>query len=429
MTEPSSPSLQPAFDAADRQYASALFDAVRARSAAAEGVTRAAYSEVETAVLEIIATAARESGLTTRFDDAANLVVELPEQVAEGPAYWVGSHVDSVAEGGNFDGLAGVIAALLCLRKAKQSNLSLGRPLVMVALRAEEAVWFGQMYIGSSALLGQLSEADMLRPHRETGRSLRECLEIAGTDVERIAAGTSLVDPATIGAWLELHIEQGPQLVQRGLPVGIVTGIRGSTRHRTVHCRGASGHSGAVPRADRRDAVLAMAHLMVAVDEEWKRLDANGVDLVTTFGMVGTNPNEHAETRIPGEVSFSIDIRSRSRETMESFYQFFRSRCASLETSRSVKFEFDERVIVEPAAVDEAWMQRFRDSSAGLGYGSMDILSGAGHDAAVFSYAGVPAAMVFVRNDGGSHNPGEQMDLDDFMMGVEVLYNAIVAAP
>nr|ART40087.1 K406 [uncultured bacterium] len=421
--------MEQAFDDEDRSLAAGLFSAVRDLSKAEQGVTRAAYSETETAVLRLIGSTAESYGLTSRVDGAANLVVEMPEAVAEGPVTWVGSHVDSVAEGGNYDGLAGVVAGLLCVVKAKQQGLKLRRPLALVALRAEEAVWFGQMYIGSSALLGQLGPADMLRPHRETGRMLRDCLEAVGADVENIAQGISLVDPTTVGAWLELHIEQGPQLVQRELPVGIVTGIRGSTRHRTVHCRGASGHSGAVPRADRRDSVLAMAHLMVAVDEEWKRLDSGGVDLVTTFGMVGTNPNEHAETRIPGDVSFSIDIRSRSRETIESFYQFFRAQCASLEASRGVKFEFDERVIVEPAAVDEEWAQRFRDSSDGFGYGSMDILSGAGHDAAVFSYVGVPAAMVFVRNDGGSHNPGEQMDLDDFMMGVEVLYNAIVSAP
>lgn len=417
-----------AFDDEDRSLAAGLFSAVRDLSKAAQGVSRPAYTDTETAVLNLIASTAASYGLTSRFDGAANLVVEMPDAVAGGAATWVGSHVDSVAEGGNYDGLAGVVAGLLCVVKAKQQGLKLQRPLALVALRGEEAVWFGQMYIGSSALLGRLDETDMARTHRGTGRSLREHLTDVGADVAKVASGVPVIDPAEVGAWLELHIEQGPQLVQRGLPVGIVTGIRGSTRHRTVHCRGASGHSGAVPRADRRDAVLAMAHLMVAVDEEWKRLDASGVDLVATFGIVGTNPNEHAETRIPGDVSFSIDIRSKSRETIESFYAFFREQCAALEAGRGVVFDFDERVFVEPAAVDEAWAQRFRDSSAELGYGAMDILSGAGHDAAVFTYVGVPAAMVFVRNDGGSHNPGEQMDLDDFMAGVEVLYNAIVDA-
>jgi N-carbamoyl-L-amino-acid hydrolase len=423
-----SAALAPVFDADDRRLAAALFDAVREISRAEQGVTRAAYSETETAVLQHFAGIAAQHGLSSHFDAASNLVVESPARPAEGAACWVGSHVDSVAEGGNFDGLAGVVAGLLCLIKAEQQQLHLGRPLTLVALRAEEAVWFGQMYMGSSALLGKLSAADMERRHRDSGRTLREHLEAVGADVEKIAAGVPVVDPAQIGAWLELHIEQGPRMVNEGVPVGVVTGIRGSTRHRSVHCRGVSGHSGAVPRVYRHDAVLAMAHLMTRIDDHWKRLEEGGEDLVVTFGIVGTNPAEHAETRIPGDVSFSVDFRSRSAETIDAFYQLFRDECRGLEAERGVHFEFDERQVVEPAAVDETWAERLRESAAALGYPCIDILSGAGHDAAVFAQSGIPAAMLFIRNDGGSHNPGERMDLDDFMKGVEVVYNALLSS-
>jgi N-carbamoyl-L-amino-acid hydrolase len=422
---PESPA--PAFNDDDRRLAATLFDAIREMSRAEQGVTRAAYSETETAVLEYLSGVAAEHGLSSRFDPAANLVVDIPGRPAEGAATWVGSHVDSVAEGGNFDGLAGVVAGLLCLIKAKQQEAPLGRPLTLVALRAEEAVWFGQMYMGSSSLLGKLSAADMERRHRESGRTLREHLADAAADVPRIAAGIPVVDLAEIGAWLELHIEQGPRMVNEGVAVGVVTGIRGSTRHHSIHCRGSSGHSGAVPRIYRQDAVLAMAHLMVRMDEHWKQWEERGEDLVMTFGIVGTNPAEHAETRIPGDVSFSVDIRSRDAETIESFYELLREECRSIEASRGVRFEFDERRVVEPAAVDEAWAQRLRESASAIGYPCIDILSGAGHDAAVFANSGIPAAMLFIRNDGGSHNPGEQMDLDDFMKGVEVLYGALLA--
>jgi N-carbamoyl-L-amino-acid hydrolase len=170
-----------------------------------------------------------------------------------------------------------------------------------------------------------------------------------------------------------------------------------------------------------------MAHLMARMDEHWKQWEDRGEDLVMTCGIVGTNPAEHAETRIPGGVSFSLDIRSRNAETIESFYQLFRDECLSVEASRGVRFEFDERQVVEPAAVDDAWAQRLRESASAFGYPCIDILSGAGHDAAVFAQCGIPAAMLFIRNDGGSHNPGEQMDLDDFMKGVEVLYGALIA--
>ncbi|MGE0060070.1 MAG: Zn-dependent hydrolase, partial [Dehalococcoidia bacterium] len=126
-----------AFDDEDRSLAAGLFSAVRDLSKAAQGVSRPAYTDTETAVLNLIASTAASYGLTSRFDGAANLVVEMPDAVAGGAATWVGSHVDSVAEGGNYDGLAGVVAGLLCVVKAKQQGLKLQRPLALVALRGE----------------------------------------------------------------------------------------------------------------------------------------------------------------------------------------------------------------------------------------------------------------------------------------------------
>jgi N-carbamoyl-L-amino-acid hydrolase len=336
--------------------------------------------------------------------------------------------MDSVAEGGNYDGLAGVIAGLLCLNKASREAVRLRSRLKLLALRAEEAVWFGKTYLGSSSLLGRLDSADLERPHFETGRPLREYLEAVGADVGRISAGTPLIDTKQMAGWLELHIEQGPNMVRQGVPVAVVTGIRGSYRHNTAWCRGAAGHSGAVPRSDRHDPVFALAQLIARLDDHWHRLEENGADLVVTCGIIGTDPRSHAATRIPGDVTFSLDIRSLSSETLESFYQLARAECASIEQSRGVTFEFDQCVVSKPTRTDDGWVTRFRESASRLGYRFIDMASGAGHDSAVFSQAGVPSAMIFVRNEGGSHNPDERLDLDDFIKGVEVLYQALLAA-
>jgi N-carbamoyl-L-amino-acid hydrolase len=416
--------LSPVFDVVDRELAAGLFDRVRTLSQARAGVTRPAYSETETAVLEIMAEAARGFGLATNFDPAANLVAADPEAPDGAPAVWLGSHVDSVAEGGNFDGLAGVIAGLLCAGKAKSSGAKLERPLRFVALRAEEAVWFGKTYLGSYSLFGQLSPADLERKHRLTGHTLHEHMRGVGADVDRIARGEKLISPQDAVAWLELHIEQAPLMVDRGVPVGVVTGIRGSMRHQAIRCLGVAGHSGAVPRSLRHDAVLATAHLITRLDAHWGRFEAEGADLVFTNGVFWTDPQEHAATRIPGELTFSLDIRSKSLDNVERFYTVFQEEAAAIEKERGVRFQLDDRVIVQPGIVDEGWASRFRESATALGYPWMDILSGAGHDAAVFANNGVPAAMVFVRNEGGSHNPDERMDIDDFMKGAEVLYAA-----
>jgi N-carbamoyl-L-amino-acid hydrolase len=416
--------MTPAFCTADRELAAELFESVRKLSAGRVGVTRPSYSEVETAAAGIIGDAARAAGLATRSDAAANLVIEMPDAVAGRPACWIGSHLDSVPQGGNYDGLAGVVAGLLCAAKARQQKLQLARPLAVIGLRGEESAWFGKPYLGSYALFGLLTPQDLERKHRDTGRPLGEYMEKAGADVQRIAAGKRLVDAQAPVAWLELHIEQGPIMVAREAPVGVVTGIRGMLRHISAHCRGSAGHSGAVPRWLRHDAVFALADLLMRLDENWQALNSRGVDLVVTSGVVGTDPREHSVSRIPGDVRFSLEFRSQSLETLEAFYQLARVESAGIERARGVKFEFGERILSAPGLIDRDWAARLRKACVELGVTHIDIPSGAGHDAAVFANQGVPAAMLFVRNEHGSHNPNEKMDLDDFMAGVEVLYQA-----
>jgi N-carbamoyl-L-amino-acid hydrolase len=419
--------IRPVFDSSDRELAAELFESVRKLSAGRVGVTRPSYSEVESAAMDAIGRAARQAGLAARFDAAANLVIELPGAPAGKAACWIGSHLDSVPEGGNFDGLAGVIAGLMCLAKAARQGAKLSRPLAVIGLRGEESAWFGKPYLGSNSLFGKLDAHDLERKQRDSGRPLGEYMEKVGADVRRIAAGEPLVDPRSIGAYLELHIEQGPIMIARQAPVGVVTGIRGMLRHISAHCRGTAGHSGAVPRWLRQDAVFALAELLMRLDENWQALNARGVDLVVTSGVVGTDPREHSPSRIPGDVRFSLEIRSQSLETLEAFYQLVLVEAAAIEKGRGVKFELGERVLSAPGLIDREWAARLRKICTALQYPYIDIPSGAGHDAAIFANHGIPAAMIFVRNDKGSHNPEEHMALDDFMMGVEVLHQAVTS--
>jgi N-carbamoyl-L-amino-acid hydrolase len=421
--------MNPVFDPTDREQAAELFESVRKISAARLGVTRPSYSDIETAAMQVVAEAAKKAGLNIKYDAAANLVVEMPGAEAAKPAYWMGSHLDSVPEGGNYDGLAGVVAGVMCLAKAKRLGVAPPRPLAVIGLRGEESAWFGKPYLGSYALFGKLTARDLERKHRDTGRPLGEYLAKVGADVQRIAAGEPLVDAQAIAGWLELHIEQGPIMVAREAPVGVVTGIRGNLRHLSAHCRGAAGHSGAVPRWLRKDAVFALAELLMRLDENWQALNSRGVDLVVTTGIVGTDPREHSISRIPGEVQFSLEIRSQSVETLEAFYQLVLVEAGGIEKARGVKFDFGERVLSEPGLIDREWAARLRRICGALHYPYIDIPSGAGHDAAIFANQGIPSGMIFIRNDMGSHNPDEKMDLDDFMMGAEVLYHAATSEP
>jgi beta-ureidopropionase / N-carbamoyl-L-amino-acid hydrolase len=415
-------------DSRARELATELFDALRTATSDGVGITRASYGKGENAALDIIDTKARALGLRTERDAGANLVVALDGSEPGLPFLACGSHLDSVPQGGNFDGAAGVVAGLIVLAGLKEEGCRLRRTLKLYGLRGEESARFGKAYVGSSALFGKLSADDLAVKATDSDRTLGECMREVGVDVDRVKNSQPLADPKTFAAWLELHIEQGPVLVARNLPVGIVTGIRGNIRHRVIECVGTAGHSGAVPRWLRHDAMFATAELISHLDRHWRTLLERGRDLVITTGVVTTDPREHAIARIPGLLRFSFELRSQSKETLEAFYDLFLSECRLVGDERGVEFRLDRRLESAPAIMDPKWVGRLKAVARGLGLPDEEIPSGAGHDAAVFANEGIPSAMIFVRNEHGSHNPDEAMDMADFLAGVAIMREALKEA-
>jgi len=419
-------SLAP-FDAGYAALAESLFAHVRSLSRDGRGVTRPSYSDVETGVLAYLERTARSEGIETAYDAAGNLWMTVAGGAPDRPRVVTGSHADSVPKGGNYDGLAGIVAGLVCAIRMRREGATPGRPFATVAFRGEESAWFGKPYLGSAALLGKLTEQDLALKHRDTGYPLMFYMRAAGADPQRLTRGEPLVDPRSIAAYFEVHIEQGPVLEDAGRPVGIVTGIRGNFRHRAIRCAGTAGHSGAVPKRMRQDAVFAVADLLSRVEEAWDEWMQGGHDLVVTSGVLHTNADTHAPSIIPGEVWFSLEARSQSQATLEGFRQAIVAECDSISAARGVQFEFDPPIFSAPATMDRALVDALAGACAARGLSYMRIPSGAGHDAALFANAGVPSAMVFVRNQHGSHNPDEGMRLDDFMLATELLYEAVSA--
>ena len=412
-------------DPAGWAMAEALFAELRRIGDDGVGITREAFAAGENAGFELIERTARANGLETARDDAANLVITLPGREPDLPFVACGSHVDSVPQGGNFDGAAGVLAGLMALSHLRQEGITPRRTIKLWVMRCEESAFFGRALVGSSALLGQLSQADLDLAHVGSGRLLRNALREVGADMARISRGESLIDPASVAAWFELHIEQGPVLVADDLPVAAVTGIRGNVRHRAVVCHGEPGHSGAVPRWLRHDAMFAVAELLHSLDLAWKSAVERGEDLVVTTGVVGTDPAEHAMSRIPGKVSFSFELRSQSQDTLERYHAYFLSECARIGAERGVRFDTGRRVDVPPAVMDADLVDLMRDAIRAAGVRDTTIASGAGHDSTSFALAGIPSVMLFVRNEHGSHNPREAMTMEDFMLAADILRRAI----
>jgi N-carbamoyl-L-amino-acid hydrolase len=408
--------------------ASFLFRELEQLSFDGVGVTRESYGASEEAGHRFVQMIAERYDLEVETDDALNLFVTLPGLATGESFIMCGSHLDSVPHGGNFDGAAGVVAALICLCKMRSLGIVPNITIKLVVLRAEESAWFGKPCIGSSALLGRLSAADLQLRHSVSDQTLSESMKAAGANTERIALSLPLIDLRSVLAYFELHIEQGPVLVSQNLPVAIVSGIRGSIRHRYIVCSGEAGHSGAVPQTLRHDAVLATADLLMRVERRSLELLDDGQDLVMTSGVITTNPDEHAITRIPGEVVFSLDIRSQNTHTMNVLHQFIleESQCVGL--NRGVAFRFDAPTRFNSALLDASLVQLLKRLSLSLGLNAPIMPSGAGHDAAIFSAAGIPSAMIFVRNDHGSHNPHEAMEIEDFLKATHLLYEALLEA-
>ena len=408
-----------------RPIAEKLFAEIRALSFDGVGISRDSYGDKESATADYLSAFAEENGLQTWRDRAANLRIGFPDTLADSPVIWCGSHIDSVPQGGNFDGLAGVTAGLLCLLAQQRSGRRSPLPLQVIGLRGEESAWFGKAYMGSSALLGKLDAEDLALRRRGNGETLGEAMQRVGADIDAIREQQRLFDPQKVRAFLELHIEQGPVMEARKLPVAVVSGIRGNIRHGRMQCLGEAGHSGTIPRWLRRDAVFAVSDLIMRLDGHWSDLLERGTDLVVTVGMLSTNAAEHAASRIPGQVTFSFEARSKSLDTLEAFYQLMRAECAAITRERQVRFEFGRRILSSPATMDTALSDLLLKVCASQNIPCELIPSGAGHDSAMFANAGIPSAMLFVRNQHGSHNPEEAMDLDDFMLGAAALDQAI----
>lgn len=410
------PNLSPDIDLASR-----LFDELRERSFDGVGVTREAFGPGEAMAHDVVRREAEALGLELSTDFALNLYMTLPGADRAAKRVVLGSHLDSVPQGGNFDGAAGVLAGLSAVAGMRRAGFTPARDITVVALRAEEAgAWFPTSYPGSRAALGRLKPEELGVKRQDNGRTLEDMILEAGGDPQAIRRGARVLGPENTAAYLELHIEQGPVLDADEIPVGIVTGIPGSRRLRHARVVGEYSHSGAVPRKYRRDAAIAAAELAHRLDEFWGLLDQQGETLVCTFCELATGA-QAGFTKIAGEVKFSLDVRSVERARCDAMFAELHRLVAEISARRGVTFELGLETSSVASPMDAGVIAALKRSAETLKMKHKVMASGGGHDAAAFAQAGVPAGMVFVRNQNGSHNPHEAMRIEDFSHGAALV--------
>jgi N-carbamoyl-L-amino-acid hydrolase len=405
-----------------RSLAVELFLSLERETSDPPGITREAFGKREQFAHDLASETARSLGLEVSHDVAGNQYMTWLGRDRAKPRTFVGSHMDTVRHGGNFDGAAGVIMGLCAIHGLKDVGFTPDADLVVMAIRAEELVWFPTPYAGSRMAFGLLpsSEYDEIR-RSDTDRSLASHMLEAGFDPDALKAGARPLDPKTIGLYIEPHIEQGPVLIESGQPVGIVTGLRGNMRY--PHCRvhGAYSHAGAVPREYRKDAVFAAVEFASALEALWDRHERSGTDFVATIGQLQTDPVHHGMTKISGEVRFTMDFRSLDEAVLMEADRQLRDDAQRISRARCVTIELGEFRKAEPALMNDQLIKELQGAAADIGVDARLMPSGAGHDCATFAWQGVPSAMIFIRNDKGSHNPDEAMELDDFWAATETL--------
>jgi beta-ureidopropionase / N-carbamoyl-L-amino-acid hydrolase len=407
---------------AQESFATTLFKQLGEATHDGVGITRASYGEGEQIAHTLLAERARMLGLEVTIDAAGNTFMTLPGADRDARPMIIGSHLDSVAQGGNFDGAAGVVAGLVAVLALRNTGVVPVRNICVMGIRAEEGEWFGESFIGSRSALGTLPQGALDRARRvDSGLALHEHMVQAGCDLHALRAGHVSLPPNRLHGFIEVHIEQGPILDEACIPVGLVTGIRGNARLPEARCTGEYSHCGGVPRKRRRDAVVAVAELVSSLDDIWTECEAAGQDFAFTVGKLFTDAKFHAMSKIAGAVNFTLDMRSVDNEFLDEMEARIAILAADIAVRRGVNFELGDFTRAECGVLAPRMLKELREGIGTLGVRAMDLSSGASHDAAAFATAGVPTAMLFIRNSNGSHNPHEAMTIRDFMEATRVL--------
>lgn len=390
------------------------------------GVTRDSYGEGENRAHAIFAAMAEELGLTVRRDAACNSYATLRGTDPAAPAIFIGSHLDSVPRGGNFDGAAGVAAGLTVCAALLRIGARLPGDVTVMGIRAEESIWFPCSYIGSRAALGCLPREALDTVRRnDSGRTLADHIAQSGGDVVQLRAGRAQLDPARLRAYIEVHIEQAPVLFDSGVSLGICTGIPANFRYPNAEIVGRDDHVG-TPRRFRRDAAMAGAALAIAMDRQWAALEAQGVPVAMTFGRFHTDSDRHGMTVVPGRFHFSLDVRAYDPVILDRLEAKFHRLVDEVSTDYRVAVNLGPRTSAKVGKMDPHIVADWSARAKILGLSTMPLGSPGSHDAAAFADAGVPTAMLLLRNENGSHNPDERMEIKDLMDACQLLTDWIL---
>lgn len=380
------------------------------------GVTRLEFSESAIAAREYVMGLMKKAGLQVRIDPAGN-ILGLRAGSEKLPILLFGSHIDSVLHAGNFDGDVGSLGAIEVIRALNDKNLKTRHPLEVVIWTNEEGNHFGVGTFGSGVAAGVLGPETLERKD-EQGLTLADWLRRYNQEPSHLA--DTRIAPGTLAGYIELHIEQGPNLDEKKIPIGVVLGIVGLKRWNCV-ATGFANHAGTTPMNRRKDTLAAASREILAVREVVR--GENGLQ-VGTVGYVKVQPG--AVNVIPGRAEFPVELRDLDTAKVDKMWDLIQEKFKQIDKEENVETNCTQFDDVVPARTDPAVQGAIRDAAKSLGLDTMDLPSGAVHDAQQISKL-APVGMIFIPSrDGISHSPKEFSSWQDVANGAEVLYRAVL---
>ncbi|RSK23934.1 Zn-dependent hydrolase [Bacillus sp. HMF5848] len=374
------------------------------------GSRRIGFSQEEKHAKQLVAQWMKDAGLEVREDGAGNIFGRCTGTVLTLPAIMSGSHLDSVPNGGHFDGPLGVIAALEVVEAWRTNGYKPARTFEVVVFSDEEGARFNGGLLGSQAMMGQVNRDEITRLVDIEGQPFSDVIRTYGLNEDEFF--NSQRDMSEIATFIEVHIEQGKRLEKENLPVGIVTGIAGPC-WMEVTFKGAAGHAGNTPMNDRQDALLAASKFVVALNSLPHKVSPTAV---ATVGKLDVSPN--GANVIAGEVKLIVDIRDIHTNSRDALVELA---IEELKKIDDVTVTWEEKIRIEPVPVQDDMLDKLTSSVKANNITPYYLPSGAGHDAMIVG-AKIPIAMLFVKSkEGISHNPKEWTMLNDCVHAVHVL--------
>jgi N-carbamoyl-L-amino-acid hydrolase len=380
--------------------------------------TRRGFSDLYVSARDYLREEFRSAGLEVRFDAAANMIGRLPGSVPDLPAIAAGSHVDTVENGGRFDGVLGVISALEAAQQLQERGEQLRHPVEIIDFVTEEPSDYGASCIGSRAVAGTLSP-EMLEGRNESGETLAAAMDRIGAHSSALTG--PLRSAGELAGFLELHIEQGRVLEQSEAPIGIVSGIVSVHRYR-LRFTGRADHAGTTPMHMRKDAFVAAARFAAAAYDRVSER-AQRESIVATVGRVQVSPN--AANVVPGAAELVLEVRALEEQALEHFCEGIFSEAHELCRRQDVELQIEQISSAPAVTSDERIQDAIRDACGRHEVAYRELPSGAGHDAMQMA-ALCPVGMIFVPcRNGVSHHPDEFVEPQYVEIGGQIVLETL----